>query len=191
MDHCRLIEPRDIARAAKLGLMWSCAPPGRGGLGDVAEAFGEEVAHTYWAPIKTMLDAGINVSLEGANNFWGEIELLITRKDRDGKVWGAPERVDRETALRIATQNGANYVLKGDQFGSLEPGKFADLLILDRDYMSIPEEEIAEIQTLMTMMGGKFIFLHNDFANEYNLRPEGATISTREDLVARRPGTSN
>ncbi len=191
MDHCRLIEPADIARAAKLGLMWSCAPPGRGGLGDVAEAFGEEVAHTYWAPIKTMLDAGINVSLEGADNFWGEIQLLITRKDRDGKVWGAPERVDRETALRIATQNGANYVLKGDQLGSLETGKFADLLILDRDYMSIPVEEISEIQTLMTMMGGKFIFLHNDFANEYNLRPEGATISTREDLVARRPGSSN
>ena len=86
--------------------MWSCAPPGRGGLGDVAEAFGEEVAHTYWAPIKTMLDAGINVSLEGADNFWGEIQLLITRKDRDGKVWGAPERVDRETALRIATRTG-------------------------------------------------------------------------------------
>ena len=57
--------------------------------------------------------------------------------------------------------------------------------------MSIPVEEISEIQTLMTMMGGKFIFLHNDFANEYNLRPEGATISTREDLVARRPGSSN
>jgi predicted amidohydrolase YtcJ len=191
MDHCRLIEPRDILRAAKLGLMWSCAPPGRGGLGEVAEAFGEEVAHTYWAPIKTMLDAGINVSLEGADNFWGEIQLLITRKDRDGKVWGAPERLDRETALRIATQNGANYVLQGDKFGSIEPGKFADLLILDHDYMSIPEEQISEIQTLMTMMGGKFIFLHNDFANEYDLRPEGATISTYEDLVKRRSGSSN
>ncbi len=191
MDHCRLIEPRDIARAAKLGLMWSCAPPGRGGLGEVAEAFGEEVAHTYWAPIKTMLEAGINVSLEGGDNFWGEIQLLITRKDRDGKVWGAAERLDRETALRIATQNGANYVLKGDKFGSIEPGKFADLLILDRDYMSVPEEEISEIQTLMTMMGGKFIFLHTDFANEYDLRPEGAIISTYEELVNRRSGSSN
>ena len=40
----------------------------------------------------------------------------------------------------------------------------------------------------MTMMGGKFIFLRTDFSNEYNLRPVGADISTREDLQARRPG---
>ena len=186
MDHCRLIDPNNIARAAKLGLMWSCAPPGLGGLGEVAEAFGETVAHTYWSPIKSMIDAGINVSLEGSDNFWGTIQGLITRKDRQGKVWGADERVDRETALRIATQNGANYVLQGDKFGSIEPGKLADLLVLDRDYSTVPVEEISEIQTLMTMMGGKFIFLRTNFANDYNLRPDGAVISTYEELRSRR-----
>ena len=53
--------------------------------------------------------------------------------------------------------------------------------------MTVPEDEISKIQVLMTMMGGKPIFLRTDFANEYNVRPAGAIISTYEDLVKRRP----
>jgi adenine deaminase len=90
-------------------------------------------------------------------------------------------------ALRIATQNGANYVLKGDKLGSIEPGKFADLVVIDRNYMTVPEDDISEIRSLMTILGGKLIFLRTDFANEYNLRPAGAVISTLEELVKRRP----
>lgn len=184
MDHCTMIEPEDVLRAAKLGLMWSCSPLGEGDRAPmIAAAFGDKVAHTYVAPIKTMLDAGMNVSLEGE---WAGVENLITRKDTQGRVWGPDQRVDRETALRIATQNGANYVLKGDRLGSIEPGKLADLVVLDRDYMTIPEEEISETRSLMTLLGGKLVFLHPDFSREYSLRPEGAIISTYEDLVARR-----
>ncbi|MCH8015910.1 MAG: amidohydrolase family protein [Acidobacteria bacterium] len=184
MDHCTLIDPEDVLRAAKLGLMWSCSPLGEGDRAPmIAAAFGDKVAHTYVAPIKTMLDAGMNVSLEGE---WAGVENLITRKDTQGRVWGPDQRVDRETALRIATQNGANYVLKGDRLGSIEPGKLADLVVLDRDYMTIPEEEISETRSLMTLLGGKPVFLHPDFSREYNLRPEGAIISTYEELVARR-----
>jgi len=184
MDHCTLIEPEDVLRAAKLGLMWSCSPLGEGDRAPmIAAAFGDKVAHTYVAPIKNMLDAGMNVSLEGE---WAGVENLITRKDPQGRVWGPDQRVDRETALRIATQNGANYVLKGERLGSIEPGKLADLVVLDRDYMTIPEEEISETRSLMTLLGGKPVFLHPDFSREYSLRPEGALISTYEELVARR-----
>ena len=188
MDHCNLIDPQDIPRAAKLGLMWSCSS-GNAVDAEVVAAFGEQTTHSFAAPIKKMLDAGINVSLEGegAGTFWGSIELLITRKDEHGKVWGPNEKVDRATALRIATQNGANYVLKGDKLGSLEPGKFADLIILEQDYMTMPEDDISEIRPLMTMMGGKMTFLRTDFSNDSNLKPAGATISTYEDLQKRRP----
>ena len=185
MDHCTLIDPEDVLRAAKLGLMWSCSPLGEGDRAPmIAAAFGEQVAHTYVAPIKSMLDAGINVSLEGE---WHGVENLITRKDPQGKVWGPDQRVDRETALRIATINGAVYVLKKDRLGSIEVGKLADLVVLDRDYMTVPEEEISETRSLMTMLGGKMVFLHTDFADEYNLSPEGALISTLEELEGRRP----
>ncbi len=181
MDHCDLIDPQDIGRAGKLGLMWSC-DLGDAVSTDVAAAFGEQVLHTYAVPIKSMLEAGINVSQEGE---WEGIELLITRKDDNGKVWGPDQRVDRKTALRISTQNGANYVMKGDRLGSIELGKLADLVIIDRDYMTMPEDEISEIQSLMTMLGGKFIFVHSDFSREYNFRPEGAVIGTPEELRQR------
>ncbi len=184
LDHCTLIDPQLIPRVAKLGVMWSCEPLGEGNRpAYMATAFGEDTIQKYVAPIKTMLDNGINVSLEGS---WREIELLITRKD-GGRVWGPDQRLDRRTALRIATQNGANYVLKGDTLGSIEPGKMADLVVIDRDYMSLPEEDISEIRPLLTMMGGRFVFLHTDFADEHSLRPAGAAISTYEDLQARRP----
>ncbi len=94
--------------------------------------------------------------------------------------------MDRVTVLRISTQNSANYVLKGDKLGSIEPGKFADLVIIDRDYMTVPEDDISEIRSLMTMLGGKVVFLRPDFADEYSLRPAGALISTYEELLARR-----
>ena len=87
----------------------------------------------------------------------------------------------------MATQNGANYVLRGDRLGSIESGKLADLVVIDRDYMSLPVEDISEIRPLLTMMGGRIVFLRSDFSNENNLRPAGAAISTYEDLRARRP----
>jgi predicted amidohydrolase YtcJ len=183
MDHCSMIKPLDIPRAARLGLMWSCNMASAIST-PLAAAFGDEVLHTYAAPIKSMLDAGVNVSQEGA---WDGMETMITRKDDEGKVWGPDERVDRETALRVSTQNGANYVLKGDKLGSIEPGKLADLVVIDSDYLSMTEDDIADIQSLLTLLGGKFIFVRSDFADEQNLRPAGALISTLEGLQSRRP----
>jgi predicted amidohydrolase YtcJ len=190
-DHCNLVNPKDIPRAAKLQLMFSCAPnnavatnPEAGGRSPLV-AYGEKVMHTYAAPFKSMVDAGVNVSIESGG--WDAIETTITRKDRQGKVWGPQEKVDRATALRLHTQNGANYILKAKELGSLEAGKFADLIVLDRDYMTIPEDDISEIRPLLTMMGGKMIFLRTDFSTEYNLKPAGAEISTHEELQKRRP----
>ena len=195
-DHCNLVNPQDLPRAAKLELMFSCSPSNavasdvtRGARSPLV-AFGPEVLHTFASPFKSMADQGINVSMEveGGPGWWDGMEILITRKDKDGKVWGPDERLDRQTALTIATQNGANYILKGDELGSIETGKFADLVILDRDYMTVPAEEISETRPLMTMMGGKIVFLRTDFSNEHGLKPAGAEISTFEELQARRPG---
>jgi len=183
MDHCELIDPADIPRAAKLGLMWSCNPT-TGINTDVATAFGDKVLETFAVPTQAMLKAGINVSNEGD---WGDIEVFITRKDKNGKVWAPDQKVDRKTALIIATQNGANYILKPTQLGSIEAGKLADLVVIDRDYMTIPEENISDIRALMTMLGGRIVFLNSGFSTENNLKPAGALISTYEELQKRRP----
>jgi predicted amidohydrolase YtcJ len=54
----------------------------------------------------------------------------------------------------------ADYVGREDRLGSLEPGKFADLVVLDRDYMAIPDEEFSEINALLTMVSGKIVYEH-------------------------------
>jgi len=71
------------------------------------------------------------------------LELLVTRRAPDGVVYNPEERVDRMTALLLATRWGADYVLNPDVLGSIEVGKWADLVVLDRDCSTVPEDEIS------------------------------------------------
>ena len=188
-DHCSFVDPDDLERVARLGIMFSCSsrfiPNERG-----AKSYGEEVANNWLVPVKSMLDAGIKVAFEVDRDeyAWTDLELLITRKDQNGKVWSPHERVDRIAALKMFTRVGAEYVLRENQLGTLEPGKLADLVVLDRDYMTIPEDQIDEIQPQVTVFDGKIVFVHPQFAQEYNLRPAGAVIASYQELLARRPG---
>ena len=56
------------------------------------------------------------------------------------------------------TRWAAEYVLRENVLGSIEPGKWADLMVLDRDYMTIPENEISKTQVLLTMVGGRIAY---------------------------------
>ncbi len=60
--------------------------------------------------------------------------------------------------LRSATRWGAEYTLREDEIGSIEAGKWADMIVIDRDYLSIPVEEIGRIQVLTTFGGGKIVY---------------------------------
>jgi predicted amidohydrolase YtcJ len=193
VDHCDMVNPADFARAAKLGIVFSCYVARSIDEGqDKADAYGEKVAQTFLSPVKSLLDAGARVVFESDSNsyLWNDMETVITRKDDKGKVWGPQERVDRPTALRMITSWAADYVLRGDQFGAIEPGKFADLVVLDKDYLTIPEEQIGDIQPQVTMFDGKVVFVHAQFAQEYNFRPSGVLVSTYKDLIARRKPAS-
>jgi predicted amidohydrolase YtcJ len=63
--------------------------------------------------------------------------------------------ISREDALIAHTRNNAYLVFQEDNLGSIAPGKFADLVVLDRDYLTIPADEIKDIQPVLTMVGGK------------------------------------
>jgi len=183
VDHCRMVDPADIPRAAKVGLYFSCAPSL--GSDSEAKAFGEKVAETFPSPVKSMLNAGINVSVDQGS--FDAIEKFVTRKDSKGKVWGPSERLTRTEVLQVFTRNGANYMLRGDRIGSLETGKFADLVVLDKDYMTVPEGEIHTIEPQMTMVAGKIVWAHPAFATEYSLTKEPSlVIGSLKDLRARR-----
>ncbi len=62
------------------------------------------------------------------------------------------------TAMKMSTIWPAYYALKEKELGSLEEGKFVDFVVIDRDYFSVPEDEIENLEVLMTVLGGKVIF---------------------------------
>jgi predicted amidohydrolase YtcJ len=101
------------------------------------------------------------------------LSWTITREDKNGRRYPG-EAISRAQALKAATLHGAYYMLKEDVLGSLEPGKFADFLVLDRDYMTIPEDDIKKIKPLMTVLGGKVVHLTPALAKELNMPTTGA-----------------
>jgi hypothetical protein len=188
MDHCFMVNPADLPQAAKLKATFSCAPKYVESATGVANSYGEQIANTYMDPLKSMLKAGVKLAFESDRDTyeWIDIQLMLLRKDKRGKVWGPQEILTKEEALRTITSSAADYVLKGDKLGTLEVGKLADLLVLDKDYMTIPAEEVSSIHPQLTMVDGKMVYLHPDFAKEYNLNPKGAVIATYQDLFGKR-----
>ncbi len=68
------------------------------------------------------------------------------------------ETVSREAALRAYTRNNAYILFREDHLGSLEAGKLADFAVLDRDYMTVPAEELKDLRSVMTVVGGEVVY---------------------------------
>ncbi len=74
------------------------------------------------------------------------------------RAWSEEQRVSRKAALIAHTINNAKLLFKEKSLGSLETGKLADLVVLDRDYLTVPPDEIAAIRPVLTMTGGRIAF---------------------------------
>ena len=74
------------------------------------------------------------------------------------RAWSEDQRVSRKAALIAHTINNAKLLFKEESLGSLETGKLADLVVLDRDYLTVPPEQIAAIRPVLTMTGGRITF---------------------------------
>ncbi len=168
LDHANMVSPEVVEKAAELDITWTVQLLGlyRGSVAAVSRVYGEEYAHQWMKPVKRLIDAGMRVTY-GADNhndpdrhpMFG-LELLVTRKSRDGRVFGPRERIDRATGLLMLTRWGGDYVLAEDELGSLEAGKLADLVLLDKNPLdrSIPDEDISEIKVLATVIGGEVVY---------------------------------
>ena len=189
LDHCDMVNPKDFPRIAKTGVFMSCyVLRSVSNSADIARAYGDQVANIYPSPLNSMLKAGGRVVLESDSGsyIWEDFRAAVTRKDRTGKVWAPQERVDAATALKMFTIWAAEYVLRDNKVGSIEKGKLADLVVLDQDMLTIPGDDLDKIQPQVTVFDGKIVYVHTNFANEYNLRPAGAVVSTYADLIKRR-----
>jgi predicted amidohydrolase YtcJ len=166
IDHCALNpRPDQIERGKRLNIIWSCGGKYVDGGAPVARLYGEQYAHTWVAPVGSIIRGGGRVAMEmdtsdvrkhGGPFYY--VAKLLHRQDDSGKVWGPKEAIGREDALRMFTIWAAEYVKAENRLGSLEPGKLADLVVLDRDYFSIPVEEFAKIRAVLTLVGGKVAY---------------------------------
>ena len=163
IDHCTLNpRPDQIPRLQKLNIMMSCAPKYIEESPRVLRDYGEKYL-SWVAPVKSLLDANVKTVMEVDDNeifkvgtVFHYLDVLVNR-EVEGKVYNGKERVDRVIAMKMSTNWAAEYVLRQDKLGSLERGKFADVLVLDRDYFTVPPQEIRKIKSLLTVVGGKIV----------------------------------
>ena len=117
----------------------------------------------YAIPNRKLLDEGFLLgggTDSNVVNFDPYLSLwwMVTRKTVTAGTLGPDQKVTREEALRMYTSYNAYFTFEEDVRGSIESGKWADLVVLDRDYLTCPEDEIKEIRPVKTMLGGKFVY---------------------------------
>jgi hypothetical protein len=86
------------------------------------------------------------------------IQSCVTRRGKDGKVWGGSQRITVEEAVPCYTRNGAYASFDEDRKGSIEAGKLADLVGLARDSTAVDPESILTIPVDGTMAGGRWVW---------------------------------
>jgi predicted amidohydrolase YtcJ len=163
IGHISVLSPRDIERIVRMGLVVTShtnryvekeghllmqrLPPER---------------HDEIVPLRTLIEAGVHVSL-GTDNvpvtLFAPIWHSIARRSRYvGEPVAAGQGLSREQAIRAATIDGAYLTFDEHRKGSLEPGKLADVAVLDADPLTVAENKIRDIRAVMTMVGGRVVY---------------------------------
>ena len=163
IEHSQIVTLEDIPRFAELGVIASMQATHATSDKNMAEdRIGpDRILGGYaW---RRMLDAGVVLAngsdfpVELSNPFHG-LYASVTRQGRDGEPdggWYADQSLTRAEALHSFTLAAAYAARQEDRLGSLEPGKWADFIIIDRDYFTIPASEIDDIVVLETWVGGR------------------------------------
>ena len=129
-------------------------------------------------PIVTAMKMGIPIGggtdahrVMGPNPFVC-LQWMLDGKTLGGAVMRGPQEIpSRLDALRIYTQGSAWFVFDEDKRGSLAAGKLADLVVLDRDYLTVPVDEIGGTVSLLTMVGGRVVYAGGPFASDEDRPP--------------------
>ncbi len=171
LTHANFVNPSAIARAKKLGVVIDMQPAWyHFDAPALATVLGPE-RMKYFQPYKSIFDAGVIVaggsdhmikfddklSTNPYNPFFG-MWMVVSRKTTEGTVYNPEQKLSREQALKMWTWNAAYLSFDERIKGSIEPGKLADMVVIDRDYLTCPEDEIQNIEALQTIVGGKVVY---------------------------------
>ncbi|MFF5532997.1 amidohydrolase [Streptomyces cinerochromogenes] len=168
-DHAETVSEESLDRVAALGGAMSV----QNRLSFQGEAFLRRYGPGRAAdapPIRAMLDRGLTVAAGtdatrvSTYNPWVALHWLVSgRGVGDVVLRSRRNRVDRQTALRMFTVAGAELTGEEDVKGVLRPGCYADLAVLSEDYFSVPEPDIAHIESLLTVTGGRIVYAAGEY----------------------------
>ena len=114
-------------------------------------------------PFRTIFDHGIQVGIHGDGvhiaplNPWLHIYYAVTGVNSFGDKVNGDQQLTRAEALRLFTRNNSWFLRMEEKIGSIEPGKLADLAVLDRDYFAVPDADIKKIRSVLTVVDGKIV----------------------------------
>ena len=169
LSHIELFHPDDIPRFRELGAVANFQP-----LWAIADTYMNELTlpllppetHRWIYPIGSVLRSGAVVafgsdwSVSSANPL-EEMEVAVRRahwENPDAAAFLPDERIDLRDAIAAFTINAAYVSFQEDRTGSIEPGKLADLVVLDRNLFAIDPNEISEAEVLLTLLGGELVY---------------------------------
>jgi len=166
IEHAGYVLPRQLKKIKELGVNISasigfCYPIGDSHIA----ALGPERLCGYY-PMKSFRDHGI-VAAGNSDGFGTSYALTgiygcVARKSRSGRYLCKDEAIPILDAIRAYTWNAAYLEGTEDEKGSIEAGKFADFVVLDRDIMTLPHEEILEAKVLKTIIDGEIVYEHSE-----------------------------
>ena len=180
-DHCGFYpRPAQIPRMAKYAMMGSCGARTINRSAPWLKIYGMQNAN-HIVPIASMIKGGVIPTAEGefgVESGEGITVLtqylpMITRKTDKGESIAPEEAVDRNTLMKMMTVWPSIYVLRDKELGTIAPGRYADFVILNKDYFSVPENELPTVFPVMTVLGGKTIVLRSEYAKELGTNPIG------------------
>ncbi|HXF06693.1 MAG TPA: amidohydrolase [Blastocatellia bacterium] len=164
IEHAQHLHPDDIPRFARLGVIASmqgihCTSDGPWVIKRLGEKRAREGAYVW----RKLWDAGVVVT-NGTDTPVEDINPIlsfyatVTRRLADGSSFFPEQRLTREEALKSYTLNNAYAAFEEKIKGSVTPGKLADLVVLSRDIMTIPEDQIPGTEVIYTIVGGKIVY---------------------------------
>jgi hypothetical protein len=164
IEHAQHIHPDDVPRFAKLGVIASmqgihCTSDGPWVLKRLGEERAKSGAYVWRDLIASgaVVTNGTDVPVEDADPI-ASYYASVTRIMPDGNAFFPEQVMTREEALKSYTIQNAYAAFEEDVKGSLTPGKYADIVVLSKDILTVPAEEIREAKVLYTIVGGKILY---------------------------------